>query len=115
MEPDRSPLTAVEEQALERIAELPTEPERFESPRDTKSWVQARQDGIETFTLPDGRVFTRPRADEVADATVFFTGPRARGMTPMRLVLAESSYALKGAATRKRRANAELRRRGYDV
>lgn len=91
------------------------EPERFESPRDTTSWVLGRQDGIETFTAPDGRVWTRPRGDEPADAIVTFTGPGGRGLLPLRLVLAASSYALKGAATRKRRANAELRRRGYDV
>lgn len=91
------------------------EPERFESPRDTREWKPGRQDGIETFTLPDGRVFTRCQGDEGADAVVDFVGPRSRGMTPVRLVLAEHSYALKGAATRQRKRQRELRKRGYDV
>jgi hypothetical protein len=95
--------------------EEPHKVETFIAGVDTKSWVRGRQDGYETFTAPDGRVWTRARADEVEDAIVTFTGTRHRGLGPMRLVLAEYSYNLKGAATRKRREAAELRKRGYDV
>lgn len=101
--------------APEEPATTPKVVEQFESPRDTKPWVHGRQDGIETFTAPDGRVWTRARADEPEDAIVTFVGPRSRGMTAVRLVLAEFSYALKGAATKIRRKNADLRARGYDV
>lgn len=97
------------------IVPEPRKIEQFESPRDTPGWVRGREDGIETFTGPDGRVWTRAQTGEPEDAIVTFTGPRSRGMTPMRLVLAEFSYALKGAATRKRREERELRKRGYDV
>jgi len=85
----------------------------IESGPATKGWWTARKDGIETFTAPDGIAYVRARPDEDADVIVNFT--RIPGMTPMRLVRADESSTVKRAARKKRRENAELRKRGYDV
>lgn len=92
---------------------VPDETLTLQSPIDTKGWVVTRQDGIETFTNPHGTAFARARPDEDADVIVVFT--RTRGMTPLRLIERGESATVRRAERKKRRENAELRKRGYDV
>jgi hypothetical protein len=79
----------------------------------TREWKVARQDGIETFTRPDGRAYVRARPDEEADVIVHFD--RIPGMTPMRLIERGDSATVRRAERKARREARELRKRGYDV
>lgn len=98
---------ALEQNPIETVAKV------IETGLATKGWTVARKDGIETFTATDGIAYVRARPDEDADVIVRFT--RIPGMTDMRLVRSDESSTVKRAARKRRRENAELRRRGYDV
>lgn len=90
----------------------------IESPRDTGGWVVRRvippggQDGIETFTTPEGVAYVRGTPED-ADVIVDFT--RIAGMQRLYLVLASESSTVKRAEKKGRRAQRALRARGYDV
>lgn len=86
---------------------------RIGSPQDTSGWRVERRDGIETFIAPDDVPYVRARLGEDADVIVSFT--RIPGMMDMALVEASESATVKRAARKKRREQAELRKRGYDV
>lgn len=130
MEPDRTPVPQAEiDSALARIdaqialegataSETLSDPaviewEAIQSGDATREWKTSRQDGIETFTRPDGRAYVRCGPAEEADVLIHFD--RIPGMTPMRLIERGDSAKVRRAERKKRREERELRRRGYDV
>lgn len=110
---DNVPCDADAEAATQQIESGEATAQRLNSPVDTVGWRATRVDGIETFTAPNGQAYVRARPDEDADVIVTFK--RILGMTDLRLIDRSESATVKRAARKKRREDAELRRRGYDV
>lgn len=80
------------------------------SPADTKGFVPTTVDAVEAWRDPNGTVWVRARSDEPAELQITFRVP---GVAPLRLVRSGQSKTVKTAQRKARRAQRELRKRGY--
>lgn len=92
-------------------AENPPTPRTVECPSEfTRGWRPVIEHGVMGYRDADGVVWVTARADEPHELLVVFT--KISGLPPARYVRSTESWTVKGAATRERREQRELTKRG---